>query len=185
VGRRDDRACPPQRLELPVEEGGACRIEARVRLVQKQEARLVEEGPAQREALHHAAREDCDSLVSRFPEQEPLEKHADPLAPLRHAVETTIEIEVLEGGQFFVEELLVGQVPDLAPAGCDVDGAARGSEEPRAQAEKRRLSRAVRPRHDEEVPLSDVEVETTKNPLGAETALKVAGDNHAVTSGCV
>ena len=105
------RAAP--RRELAVEQLGALVVEAGERLVEEHELRLVQQHAAEREPLQHPARERARALVARVPETEPLEQHADPLAPLGHAIEPPVQVEVLERGQLAVDERLVREEAEL------------------------------------------------------------------------
>ena len=90
--------------ELVVEQPGARSVEAGVRLVEKQELGLVEQSAAERQPLLHPAGERADALVPGLPEPEALEQHPDPLSPLGHAVEASVQLEVLERGQLPVDQ---------------------------------------------------------------------------------
>ena len=103
--------------KLAVEERHPGLVETGVGLVQEEQNGLVQERAAEREPLLHAVRVHGDAVVARLPEAEALEQHPDPLAPLGHAVEPAVEVEVLEGGQLAVDERLVSQEADLSARG--------------------------------------------------------------------
>ena len=105
----------------------------------------MQQGAAEGEPLHHPARVRGDAFGANVPEAEPLEQHAGPLAPLGHAVEAPVEIEVLERGQIAVEKRLVAEIAEATPRRRrDVELAARRRGESRDQPEQRRLPGAVR-----------------------------------------
>ena len=92
-----------QLAQLAVDELGALGVEAGERLVEQEQLGLVQERAAEREPLHHAAREVGYARAPLVPEAEALEQHADALAPLADAVEASVELEVLERRQLAVE----------------------------------------------------------------------------------
>ncbi len=94
---------------------------ARVRLVEDEQRGIVEQDAAEREPLRHAARVRRDAVVPRLPEPEALEQHPDPLAPLGHAVEAAVELEVLERRQLAIDERLVAEVAELAARDAPLD----------------------------------------------------------------
>src|SRR6187200_638634 len=98
--------------ELAVEQLGARFVQPAERLVEDQQLRSVQQRAAEREALQLTARELGRALASRVPESEALEQHPDPLAPLGHAVEAAVEVEVLERGQLEVDERFVAEEAD-------------------------------------------------------------------------
>ena len=110
--------------ELPVEQLGALGVERGERLVEDEQLRLVQERAAEREPLRHPARVRRDALGADVPEAVALEQHPDPLAPLRHAVEPAVEVEVLDRGQVAVEQRLVAEVAERAAVGVDLELAA-------------------------------------------------------------
>src|SRR4029077_5642142 len=98
-------------LELAIENGSTLVVEGRVGLVEHEEPGIVEQRAAAREPLRHPPRIRGDALVAGIPEPEALEQHANPLTTLGNAIEASVEVEVLEGGQVPVDERLV---PDEA-----------------------------------------------------------------------
>ena len=99
VGRDDERRPSRRSRELAVEERRAVVVERREGLVEDEQLRVVQERTAKRQPLHHPARELCHLLAAGLPEAEPLQQHADALAPLRHPVEPAEELEVLQRRQ--------------------------------------------------------------------------------------
>jgi hypothetical protein len=157
VRRDDDGVGAAERCELVVEQRRSLRVERRVRLVQDQQRRVVEERAAEREPLRHAARVGRDALVARVPEAEALEEHPDPLAALTDAVEAAVEVEVLERGQLTVDERLVPDEPDPGTLDRDLERAARRRRQPGEEPEEGRLPGAVRPRDDQHAARCEVE----------------------------
>ena len=131
VGRDDECAPADEPRELPVEQRRAGLVERRVRLVEDEELRVVEQRPAERQPLRHPARVRRDALVAGLPEREALEQHPDPLAPLRNAVEPAEEVEVLERGELAIDERLVREIADARAV--DVDGERRRASAARDQ----------------------------------------------------
>ena len=124
------------------EQLGAGRVERVERLVEEQQARLVQERAAEREPLQHPARVGAGPLVPHLPEAEALEQHPAPLAPLGHAVEAAVELEVLERGEPAVDERVVAEEADLAPVGAHLERAARRDEQARRRAAAASSSRS-------------------------------------------
>src|SRR5205823_7792768 len=94
VRGEQERALAAELTELLIEERRAGLVERAVRLVEQEQLRLVEQDATEGKPLRHAARIGGDAVVPRLPKAEALEQHANPLAPLGHAVETPVEIEV-------------------------------------------------------------------------------------------
>src|SRR4029079_626657 len=82
-----DRARAGQRGELAIEQRGSFLVERGERLVPHEKRCVMEERPAERQSLGHAARVGRDAVAANVPETEPLEEHPAPLAPLRDAIE--------------------------------------------------------------------------------------------------
>ena len=120
----------------------ALRVEPVEGLVEEEQVRVVEEGPAEREPLEHAAREGRDPLVPHAPEPEALEHRARPLAALGQAVEAPVEVEVLERRQLAVDERLVGEEADRATRRVDLELPVRRREPARRRAEAASSSRS-------------------------------------------
>ena len=137
---------------------------------------------AEGEPLRHPTRVRGDALGANLPETEALEQHADPLAPLAHAVEAAVEVEVLERGQVSVEERLVADEAELAARRVDIELATRRRGEPRHEAEQRRLARPVCARDNEEAAALELEVERPQRAAAAVALLERPRPNHSSTS---
>src|SRR5205823_5929425 len=165
--------------ELAVEQLRAVLVQPGERLVEDQELRLVQERPAEREALQLPAGERRRPLSPSLPEAEALEQHPDPLAPLGDAVEPPVEVEVLERGQLAVDERLVPEESDRSPVGLDLERAGGRQRKPGAHPQQRRLAGAVRPGHDEEASARQVEVQPPQHALVAVAPLHPARTDHS------
>ena len=160
--------------ELTVEQRRALLVERAERLVEHEQLGVVEQRPAEREPLEHPARERVGALVAGVPEPEALEQHADPLAPLGHAVEPAVEVEVLERGQLAVDERLVPEEADALALDVDVELPAVGHEQPRDQPQQRRLPGAVRAGDEQKPPRA-----TSRSSRGARASRRSGGRAHA------
>ena len=167
--------------QLSVEQFRPLRVEPVERLVEEQQIGLVQERPAEREPLEHAAGEDRDPLVPRAPEPEALEHRAAALAPLGDAVETAVEVEVLECRQLPVDERLVGEEADRAARRVDLELAVRRRRQPGAQAQERRLPGPVRPGDEHEAATRHLEVEPLEDSLVAEPLGQLPSLDHALS----
>src|ERR671935_2999332 len=125
-------------------------------------------------------------LRTRVPEAEPLQQHPDPLAPLRHAVETAVQVEVLERGQLAVEEWLVAEIPQGPPIDVALGLSRRRSSQPGAETEERRLPGPVRAGDDEQPAALELEVEDFEDALVAEASPEPASADHdaSASSAC-
>src|SRR5436190_4523058 len=182
VGRDDEGRVWRALAELTVEQLCALLVEAAVRLVEQQQARLVQKRPAEREPLQHPARERARTRVTRVPQTEPLQQHADALPPLRHAVEPAVQVEILERRQLSVDERLVCQIADAAALDLHFELAARRRGQAGKETEQRRLARAVWSRDEQEVVGCDVERDTAQDPLVAVALLERACLDHVAAS---
>ena len=154
-------------------------VEPGERLVEQQQVRVVQKGPAEREALEHPAGERSDPLVARPPEPEALEHRASSLAALLNSVEPPVEVEVLERGQLTVDERLVAEKADRAARHIDLEFTVRRRVEPGAEPQQSRLPGAVRTCHDHEAAARYLEVERLEHALVAEALRQFPGTNHA------
>ena len=139
VVRRDDERFARRRAPASSRSSSAAPlvVERGERLVEDEQLGVVEQRPAEREPLRHPARERRDALVARLPEAEALEQHADPLAPLRHAVEPAVEVEVLERGQLAVDERLVPEEAELRARSAPTSSSPRvGAARPANEAQQ-------------------------------------------------
>ena len=83
-------------------------------------ARAAASGRA-RAAAASRARASTARSCRDVPQAEALEQHPDPLAPLGHAVQPAVELEVLERRQLAVDERLVAEETDPAAVGLDLE----------------------------------------------------------------
>src|SRR5689334_14794897 len=178
----EQRPLTPELVELAVEQLLTRFVQRVRRLVEDQQLGVVQERPAKRQPLQHPARIRARPLPACLPEPKPLEQHPDPLAPLRHAVEPPVEVEVLDRGQFTVDKRLVREVTDLATLHVDLELAGGRNQEARAQAQQRRLSGAVRAGDDEEAAASKLEVDRLERPFVAEATGEAARPDHGKPS---
>ena len=177
VEDRRPRGAP--RVERREEARPAVGVEPRVRLVEQQQPRLVDERPGEGEPLHHPARE-AAHLPVRGPRQ------ADRLQPALRprvrlvggdAVEPRVEDEVLLGREVVVQERLVPEVADERPLGAapgarpaDLDRAGAGAGEAGGDLQQRGLARAVRAEQQQRLARRDVERHVVERDDGAEAA---------------
>src|SRR6476646_6076590 len=97
--------------------------------------------------------------MTHVPEPEPLQQHADSLTPLGHAVQTPVELEVLERRQLAVDERLVAEITHLCALGFYVQFAVGRKRETGTNAQEGRLAGAVRPGDDSEAAAWKLEVD--------------------------
>src|SRR5262249_41708133 len=135
------------------------------------------------EPLRHTARICGNALVSSLPEPETLEQHADPLTPLGHAIETAVQLEVLERGQLPVDERLVAEVANLSARRTALDRPLGRLREAGADPQQRRLPGAVRAGDDEEAAARQREAEPTQDALLAVPLTEPTGREHAARIG--
>src|SRR5262249_21785238 len=115
VRRHEERRAAPGELEEQVPQEPACdRIDARGRLVEEQDARAMDQGAGEGEALLETAGEAARGLPLPAVEAAELYELALPLrrAGRGHAVGVSVEVEVLLHGEVGVEAELLGDVPD-------------------------------------------------------------------------
>src|SRR6185437_2375491 len=136
------------------ERGAADRVEARVRLVEQHDARLVDDRPSDRDALLKAAAQLLDGRVGPVGDLHALQGATRRVAHVRHAVEPRRELHVLARRERAVEHALVRDEPDQRarlrvvaqrPAG-DRHRSGGRLEQTRDQPEQRRLPRAIGPK---------------------------------------
>lgn len=180
--RRDERGTVGALSELLVEQIGALGVEPVKWLVEEEQVWIVQERPAEGEALDHPAGEGPGPLVPHTPEPEPLEHGAGALAPLGQPVQAPVEIEVLEGGELPIEQGLVPEEPDRFARGSDDDLAAGRRGQPRAEAKQSRLPRPVRPGHEQEPAARHLEIEPLENALVAEPLGQALCSDHGTES---
>ena len=175
------RSPPGELAELAVEQLGALGVERGERLVEHEQLGVVQQRPAEREPLHHPTRERGDALGPRLPEPEPLEQHPDPLAPLRHAVEPPVELEVLERGQLAVDQRLVAEVAEPAALGVDVELAARRRGEPATSRSSVVFPEPFGPVTTRNPPRSSSK-SSSRSTRRRRSASRAPGPDHAATS---
>ncbi len=141
--------------------------------------RIVEQDATEREALRHPARVRRDPVAPRLPETEALEQHPDPLAPLRHAVQPAVQIEVLERGELAIDERLVPEVAELAARDAPLDRSLGRRGEAGADPQERRLARTVRPGDDDEAAVRQLEVDAAQDALLAVALAELRSRQHA------
>src|SRR5581483_10592981 len=178
----EERASRMQLAELVVEELRALRVERGVRLVEHEQLRVVQQDAAEREPLRQPASIRRDVVVPDVPEAVALEQHADRLAALGHAVETAVQVEVLERAELPVDERLVAEVPDARALGLDLEVALARDGEAGADAEERRLAGAVRAGDEAEPSAWQVEVDVSEDALDAEGLAEPARADHVTAS---
>src|SRR5689334_10010782 len=100
--RDDERGVGTPASQLPIQQRRSLVVERVVRLVEHEQARLVQQRTTEREPLQHSARVRRGTRVSDVPEAESLEQHSDALTSLANAIQTTVELEVLDRGELAV-----------------------------------------------------------------------------------
>src|SRR5439155_17348627 len=165
--------------ELRIEQLGALRVERGVGLVEHEQRRVVQQDAAEREPLRQAARVRGNAVAASLPQAVPLEQHADALAPLRHAVQPSVELQVLERTELAVDERFMAEIADLRATGGDAQLTLGRDGEARTDAQQRRLAGAVRTGHDREPAARNVEVDTAKHALLAEAPPDAPRLDHA------
>ena len=120
--------------------------------------------------------------MPRVPQPEPLEQHADPLAPFRHVIEAPVQLEVLEGGQLPVDQRLVREEADPLARDVDTELTLARQCETRDDAQECRLAGAVGAGDDGEAPSRELEVDAAQDALVAEAATDAARRDHATAS---
>ncbi len=137
--------------EMPPQRGRRRGIEPGERLVEEQQARLVQHGPGNRQPLQHAAGKGRNPPVDLGGQSDLVERHGDPLGAVGQVVQGSGKAEVLAGGEIAVEMTLMGEQPDGAAGRRvgvhveieDPDRTALRMGQPGETAEQRRLAGAV------------------------------------------
>ena len=171
-----------ERLELAVEKRGSALVERRVRLVEQDHLGVVQKRPAQRETLGHSPRVRRYPLVPSVPQREAFERHADPLAALRHAVQAAEEVEVLDRSQLPIDERLVCEVAEPRAVDVHEELPACRASEPREESKKCGLSAPVRTGHDGEAAAPHHEVDAREDALPPVSLLEPARADHATST---
>ena len=102
-----------QRVDLVPEGAPRLGVDARGRLVEQQQLRLVQHAGRKRQALLPAAGQRARQLVLARGEAQPLERLVHHLAQVAQAVEPADELEVLADGQVFIEAEALRHVAGL------------------------------------------------------------------------
>src|SRR5690349_10370265 len=116
------------------------------------------------------------------PQAEALEQHAAALSTLGNAVETAVQVEVLQRSQLAVDKRFVRDVADRTALDVHLELSARRCGETCAEAQQRRLARSVRACHEHEVVGADVERDVAQDALVAVALLQRACVNHDAAS---
>ncbi len=156
-------------LQLDLQLLAELQVEGAERLVEQQRLRVADERPRERNALPLAARELTRLAVAVVVEPHELERLLGPPAPLglRHPLHAQTVLDVLLHGHVREERVVLEDRVDGSVErrhGRDVatreaDAAVVGPLEPGDQAQRRRLARAGRSEHREELAASDLEVD--------------------------
>jgi hypothetical protein len=144
-----------QSLQLLPDRAPEERVDARSRLVEKQNRRVVDERTGEFQASLHTAGEIAGPTVPHRPEVEKLENLANPAASLREeeAEQAGHEVDILGSGQLGIEQEALGHVSDLLTRRTpkspgllaqDPHLARRRSQDARQEANRSRLAGAAR-----------------------------------------
>ena len=189
---RDQHHRPPLRAQPRQEiaqRGGGPLVEAAERLVEEHDARLVQQRPRDRQALHHPPAEGPDACRARSASPTASSARAAAAAPDRgSAVEPPVEVQVLGRRQPVVQQGVVRDEPDLG------DGARRrardcgtpprstsprcGLQQTGEDAKQGRLAGAVRPEDGQGVARPRVEADAAQRPHVPEAAAEVVDGEH-------
>ena len=164
------------------------RIEARIRLVEQHELRVVDEGAGNREALLHAAREGTSTIVRAMVELDQAQQLVDASARFRslQPVQARKERQVLTCGQIAVKHRLVRDETDAGTQnvglfkGVDTENPQLTASRPRQKgklAQKRGLSGAIGAKDGEERALWQLQVEAVERTAAAELLDEPSGLN--------
>ena len=164
------RSAAARRLELLPHGGARLRVEARRRLVEEENLGTVDETHRHVESPLHSARVRLHERVRLVGETERLEQVGG--APLEvgaaHALQATLEDQVLAPRRLAVDARGLRDVPDRAPHGsrfasdvvaCDGRAPGIGPRQRREDADGRRLSGSVRAEQPEDLSLGDRETD--------------------------
>ena len=141
--RRRRASREASQAELTVEQRGTVLVESRVRLVEHEQSRVVQEGPAEREPLRHPARIGGDALADALPRDRNARAAFRSALGARRPGRGAVEVEVLEPGQLAIDKRLVREVAELASGRLDLSVPGSGPQA-RDKAEQRRLATPVR-----------------------------------------
>ena len=155
VGRHVVDEVPELASRLDVDAGG--------RLVEQQQARLVEHAGGEREALFPAARQLAGELAAPILELHALDDRLDRSPAVLHLEDAGDEIEILEDREVVVQTEALRHIADFAAdfvrlandvVADALSGAGVGDEQPAQHADGRRLAAAVGAREIRRSPLS-------------------------------
>ncbi len=93
-------------------------VQAGVRLIKKHHFRVVQHGPADGQALLHAARKGAHQVAPPRRQADHLQHLSHTLVQARHAIHPPVEVQVFLGGQVAIEQRLVRDHTQDAPHGC-------------------------------------------------------------------
>ena len=144
VGRQDQRhALLLEPVQAVPEQVPRLRVEARGRLVEQQQVRLVDEAPGDRQAPLHPARERLHLVARALRQLHEVEElvHALPDHRPRQVEVPTVDRQVLADGQLHVQRVLLGHDAD---AGADPRAVDRAGPCPAPAACRRSPARRTR-----------------------------------------
>src|SRR6266576_5449326 len=118
-------------------------VEARERLIEQQDRRVVHQRPGDRDALYQPTRQRADGTIRVVVQSQPCQE----VARRRHIVERCPEPEVLAHGELRVELWLVPDPPDGAAATFHLCPTTLRLNETGEHLEEGRLACAVRTKH--------------------------------------
>lgn len=198
IVRRHQHGQPAARqaVDLVPELAPRLGIDARRRLVEQKQLRLMHDAGGQRQALLPAARQRAGKLVAPRTQAQIIERAADILLHRPQPVEPGHEFEILGDCQILVEREFLRHVADLA-----LDLEALGQkivaehlafalvrrQKPAHDADRGRLARAVRPQEPNNLALGDVHRDMVDDGLGAEALDEIAdfdGVHDAAPTAC-
>src|SRR2546426_2048588 len=177
---------PPRSTLFPYTTLFRSRVEPGRGLVEKQDARLVEDAPSDVGGAPHAARERPHRVIPSLEQRELTQQGVDPRPgnAVREAPQARGEAQGFRDRQVAIERGVLEYEPDAAPHGKalphdvvsrDTRRAARGCEEGREQVNDGGLTGAVGPEQAEERPVADLEVEPIERAERAELLAEAAG----------
>ena len=155
-------------------------VERRQRLVEQQHPRPDREGPRERDALLHAARELVRVAAAGMAEADEVEQLAHPVAAvaLPLTAHPQPELDVLPGGHVREQAVGLEDHADVPPVrrrprqvdAVDDDRAGGRLVEPCDEPQRRRLAAAGRAEQRDELALLELEVDAVERGHGAEDA---------------
>src|ERR1700758_5475553 len=170
-------------MQLLPEVAARGRVDAGGRLIEQQQARLVQHAGGEREALLPAARKLARELLGAAGEAESLERLAHRGLAVGHLIYARHEVEVFADRQILPERETLGHVADVAPdrgalaqdVVAEAGAAARVGRQQAAQhADRGRLAAAVRPEESEDLARLHLERQVGDHVLVAEALVEPA-----------